>query len=194
VRRKLGILGGTFNPIHLGHLIIAQDALEQARLERVIFIPSATPPHKKLAGNVSGTQRLRMLKLAIAGNERFAVDDLEIRRGGKSYSVDTLTELQTREPKVDFHFIIGGDSLNELHLWREAERLARLCRFIVFVRPGFTAKPSRRLKGLRYQLLSTHPCEIASREIRSRVAHGQSIRYLVPEPVRRYIERQQLYR
>jgi len=192
-RELVGILGGTFNPIHLGHLLIAQDALEQAGLERVLFIPTAQPPHKPLAGNVSAQHRLRMLKLAIAGNPQFAVDDLEIRRGGKSYSVETLAELQERLPAADFYFIIGADSLVELPQWYQAERLVKLCRFLVFERPGYTAKPGRRLAGLRYRRLATHPCEISSREIRERLASRRSIRYLVPEPVRRYIERHQLY-
>ena len=189
----MGILGGTFNPIHLGHLFIAQDALEQCRLERVLFVPTAMPPHKPLAGKISAAHRLRMLKLAIAGNERFAVDDLEIRRGGKSYSVETLTELQCRQPAVDFYFIIGADSLAELHLWRNVEQLVKLCRFLVFARPGYTAKPAAGLAGLRYKLFSTHPAEISSQEIRARVARGRSIRYLVPDSVRQYIERQHLY-
>ena len=192
-REPVGILGGTFNPIHLGHLLIAQDALEQAGLARVLLIPTAVPPHKSLAGNVSATQRLRLLKLAIGSDKRFAVDDLEIRRGGKSYSIETLTELRDRWPAADFYFIIGADSLQELPEWYQVERLVKLCRFLVFARPGYVAKPARRLAGLRYQLFSTHPCEIASREIRERLARRQSIRYLVPEPVRRYIERQQLY-
>ena len=192
-REPVGILGGTFNPIHLGHLLIAQDALEQAGLARVLFIPAALPPHKPLAGNVSARQRLRMLKLAIAGDPRFAVDDLEIRRGGKSYSVDTLAELRARWPAADFYFIIGADSLVELPQWHAVERLVKMCRFIVFARPGSQLRPARPLAGLRYRVFSTHPCEIASREIRTRLARRQSIRYLVPEPVRRYIERQQLY-
>ena len=189
----MGILGGTFNPIHLGHLFIAQDALEQCQLDRVLFIPTAQPPHKSLADNVSATQRLRLLRLAIAGDKRFAVDDLEILRGGKSYSVETVTELRRRQPTADFYFIIGGDSLAELHLWREVEQLVKLCRFLVFARPGYVAKPVGRLPGLRYKLFSTHPTEISSREIRARVARGRSIRYLVPDSVRQYIERQQLY-
>ena len=192
-KEPVGILGGTFNPIHLGHLLIAQDALEQAGLERVLFIPTAQPPHKPFAGNVSAQHRLRMLKLAIAGNPQFAVDDLEIRRGGKSYSVETLAELQERLPAADFYFIIGADSLVELPQWYQVERLVKLCRFLVFERPGYTAQPMRRLAGLRYRSLATHPCEISSREIRERLASRRSIRYLVPEPVRRYIERHQLY-
>src|SRR6058998_1545633 len=164
-RARIGILGGTFNPIHVGHLLIAQDAMEAARLDRVLFIPSATPPHKPLAGNVSAAHRLRMAKLAIAGDKRFAVDDLEIRRGGKSYSVDTLRELKRRYRRAEFYFIIGADSLSELHLWKDARRLVKLCRFIAVNRPGYHGRPSR-LPGLRYQRLDPHPYDIASREIR----------------------------
>ena len=189
---RVGILGGTFNPIHIGHLLIAQDALEAARLDRVLFIPSAAPPHKPLADNVSAAHRLRMVKLAIAGDSRFGVDELEIRRGGKSYSVDTLTELRRRHPRAEFHFIIGADSLSELHLWKNARQLVKLCRFIAVARPGHVARPAR-LSGLRYQLLDAHPCGVSSREIRQRVAAGKSIRYLVPDAVRRYIARHKLY-
>jgi len=116
-----------------------------------------------------------------------------IWRGGKSYSVETLAELQRQQPTADFYFIIGADSLAELHLWRAVDQLVKLCRFLVFARPGYAAVPAASLTGLRYKLFATHPTEISSREIRARVARGQSIRYLVPEPVRHYIERQQLY-
>lgn len=191
-RQRIGILGGTFNPIHLGHLLIAQDAVDAARLDRVLFIPSATPPHKALGGDVSAAHRLRMVKLAIAGDKRFAVDDLEIRRGGKSYSVDTLAELRTRHPRASFHFIIGADSLDELHLWKDARRLVRLCQFIAIARPGYRGKPAR-IPGLRYRLLRAHPCDIASRDIRARAGEGKSICYLVPEAVVRYIRTHKLY-
>jgi nicotinate-nucleotide adenylyltransferase len=189
---KIGILGGTFNPIHLGHLLIAQDAVEAAKLDRVLFIPSASPPHKQLGGNVGAGHRRRMVELAITGDKRFAIDDLEIRRGGKSYSVDTLVELRGRYPRAEFYFIIGADSLDELHLWKDAPHLVKLCRFLAVTRPGYRGKPAR-LPGLRYQLLDVHPCAIASREIRERVARGASIRYLVPEAVLRYIQRHKLY-
>ena len=199
-RKRIGILGGTFNPIHLGHLLIAQDALEQMALDRVKFIPSATPPHKTAETLVNARARLQMIRLAIRGNDRFEADDIEIRRGGKSYSVDTLTELRRRDPKADFYFIIGADSLRELHLWREAQRVVRLCTFVTVPRPGFEAKPvvDRRLdaasrKRLRQHVLRGHPCGIASREIRSRVASGRSIRYLVPDAVTEYIRRHGLY-
>jgi nicotinate-nucleotide adenylyltransferase len=199
-RQRIGILGGTFNPIHLGHLLIAQDAMEQLRLERVKFIPSATPPHKAVDKLASERDRLRMIALAIRGNARFEVDDIEVRRGGKSYSVDTLAELRRREPRVDFYFIIGADSLRELHLWREVQLLAKLCTFITVPRPGFDPKPvvDSRLdaatrRRLRQHVLRGHVCDIASRDIRSRVASGQSIRYLVPDGVHAYIRRRRLY-
>lgn len=200
-RRRIGILGGTFNPIHLGHLLIAQDAREQMRLDRVKFIPSATPPHKAVDTLASERDRMHMVELAIRGNDGFEADDVEIERGGKSYSVDTLTELRRRDPRADFYFIIGADSLRELHLWREAERLVRLCTFVTVPRPGFEPKPvvDPRLEAaahrrLRQHVLRGHACDIASREIRARVASGRSIRYLVPDPVREYIRRRRLYR
>src|SRR5882724_11536515 len=105
-RRRIGILGGTFNPIHLGHLLMAQDAMEQMRLDRVKFIPSATPPHKAVDALASERDRLHMIELAIRDNDRFESDDVEIQRGGRSYSVDTLTELRHCEPRADFYFII----------------------------------------------------------------------------------------
>ena len=199
-RRAIGILGGTFNPIHVGHLLMAQDALEQMRLERVIFIPSATPPHKMVDKLASARDRLQMIKFGIRGNNRFEVDDIEIIRGGKSYSVDTLIQLKRRYPQADFLFIIGADSLRELHLWREVKRLVTLCTFVTVPRPGFEAKPviDPRLdratrRRLRQHVLRGHACDIASRDIRARLSSGRSIRYLVPEAVRLYIARRRLY-
>ena len=199
-RKAIGILGGTFNPIHLGHLLMAQDALEQLRLDRVIFVPSATPPHKTVDKLARAADRLRMINLAIRGNDRFDVDDLEIKRGGKSYSVDTLLQLKRRHPRARFFFIIGADSLRELHLWREVGRLVTLCTFITVPRPGFEPKPvvdprldAATRRRLRQHVLHGHACDIASRDIRARVSQKRSIRYLVPDPVRAYIEAHRLY-
>jgi nicotinate-nucleotide adenylyltransferase len=199
-RRRIGVLGGTFNPIHLGHLLVAQDAMEQMGLDGVKFIPSATPPHKTPEALASEHDRLQMIRLAIRWNARFEADDIELRRGGTSYTVDTLLELRRRDPRATFYFIIGADSLRELHLWREAQRVVRLCTFVTVPRPGFEAKPivDRRLdaasrKRLRQHVLRGHACDIASREIRSRVASGRSIRYLVPDAVTEYIRRRRLY-
>jgi nicotinate-nucleotide adenylyltransferase len=199
-RQRIGILGGTFNPIHLGHLLIAEDAMEQMGLSCVKFIPSAMPPHKTVNKLASERDRLRMITLSIRGNARFEVDDIEIRRGGKSYSVDTLTELRRREPRADFYFIIGADSLRDLHLWREVQQLVALCTFVTVPRPGFDPKPvidprlaAATRRRLRQHVLRGHACDIASREIRARVASGRSIRYLVPDAVHSYIRRRRLY-
>ena len=200
-RARIGILGGTFNPIHLGHLIVAQDAMDELELARVVFIPSATPPHKRYEGNASAAQRLAMVRLAIRGNPRFKVDDIEIRRGGASYTVDTLSELRRHDRYTDFYFIIGADSLQELHRWREVGRLVRLCTFVTVPRPGFQARPvidpkldPATRRQLRQHVLRGHACDISSRDIRARVARGDSIRYLVPDAVARYIQRHRLYR
>ena len=198
---KIGILGGTFNPIHLGHLIIAQDAMEQVGLDSVKFIPSATPPHKVPDHLVTANHRLRMVQLAIRGHDGFETDDIEIKRGGRSYSVDTLTELRRRQPRAKFYFIIGSDSLQELHLWKDLPRLAKLCTFVTVARPGF--KPEHALKArldratirmIQRHIIHAHRCDIASRDIRTRVAGGLSIHYLVPDAVRDYILKQKLYR
>jgi nicotinate-nucleotide adenylyltransferase len=199
-RKRIGILGGTFNPIHLGHLLMAQDAVEQVKLDGVKFIPSAAPPHKTVNQLASERDRLHMVKLAIRGYTGFEVDDIEIRRGGVSYTVDTLTELRRRNPRADLYFIIGADSLRELHLWREVERLVTLCTFVTVPRPCFEPKPmvDPRLdaptrRRLRQHVLRGHACDIASRDIRARVASGRSIRYLVPDVVYQYIRRRRLY-
>ncbi len=188
---RIGICGGTFNPVHIGHLLIAQDALEQARLDRVLFIPCATPPHKTAHRLAPARHRLEMLRLAIRGDHRFAVDDLEMRRGGPSYSVETLAELKRRQPQAEFSFIIGGDSLPDLPHWREIDRLVRLCRFIAVGRPGF--KPPR-TNPYRALLVRGHACEVSSTDIRARRGRQQSIRYLVPDAVFRYIQAHKLYR
>jgi nicotinate-nucleotide adenylyltransferase len=189
---RIGLLGGTFNPIHLGHLLIARDAMEQLHLDRVKFIPAALPPHKPLAGGVSATHRLRMTRLALRGEPGFEVDDIEIRRGGRSYSVETVAELKQRHPEAEFYFIIGADSLKDLHRWYKIERLARLCVFAVLARPGCKLVTPARLR-IRRRAVRGHLCDIASRDIRDRLADGKSIRWLVPDNVFRYIQRQKLY-
>jgi nicotinate-nucleotide adenylyltransferase len=175
--------------------------MERLGLDRVKFIPSATPPHKTPDRLVSATHRLRMIKLAIRGHDGFEVDDIEIKRGGRSYSVDTLTELKRRHPQAKFYFIIGSDSLQELHLWKDIARLAKLCTFATIARPGFksehplNAKLDRAtIRQIQRHIIHAHACDIASRDIRARVARGLSIRYLVPDAVRDYILRHELYR
>lgn len=192
---KLGIFGGTFNPIHLGHLLIAQDARERFGLSRVLFIPSATPPHKQVDYLANGCHRLAMVRLAIRGNPHFAASDAELRRKGISYTIDTARELQKRYPRARLYLLIGSDSLNDLHKWWKVDELTRLCEVIAVLRPGekkFSVKRNQ-LPRLRLHKLQAHPFDISSSEIRQRLRRKQSIRYLVPDPVRRYIEQHKLY-
>jgi nicotinate-nucleotide adenylyltransferase len=189
--KRIGILGGTFNPVHTGHLILAQDAMEALRLDEVRFIPCATPPHKPARELASARHRRAMLRLALRDHDGFVLDDLELRRGAPSYSVDTLEALRCRQPKAGFYFIIGADSLPDLPRWHQSDRLRKRVTFVVLPRPGFPLPAARR--GWRVRIITGHACEIASRDIRQRVAAGKTIRHLVPATVLRYIQRHKLY-
>ena len=186
---KIGILGGSFNPIHFGHLILAQEAKESLGLEKVLFVPCALPPHKSEDDLLSASHRLEMVRLAIQGDPHFELSDLEVRRGGVSYSIDTVSTLRKQFPSATFYFLIGSDALQGLSRWKEIEQLKRLCHFVMAGRPRFPAVdlPKELLR------LSMPEIDISSREIRQRLKEGRSIRYLVPEPVRDYLEKKQLY-
>jgi nicotinate-nucleotide adenylyltransferase len=185
---RIGVLGGTFNPVHTGHLILARDAAEQFSLDRVLFMPCAQPSHKPASRLAPARRRVAMLRAAVRGEPRFQVSTLEIERGGISYSVDTLRELRRRHPRADFFFVIGGDTVGELPSWKSMGELLRLCTFVAMRRPGFTA--SRRIPVKRFR---GHLVEISSSEIRARRAKGLSIRHLVPPGVERYITTKKMY-
>jgi len=201
-RKGIGILGGTFNPVHLGHLLIAQSAYEYLNLAKVLFIPCCNPPHKNMTPLLSADHRLNMVRLAIEGDLRFEVSDIEIQRGGISYAVDTVAQLHGLYPAQELDFIIGADSLKELHLWRNIYCLLRLCRFVSFPRPGYDLA-SVRPEDLHLDppwpdrlLLSVMPgpcVDISSSDIRHRVAEGMSMRYLVPSAVEMYVAEHHLY-
>lgn len=200
---KVGIFGGTFNPIHTGHLVVAQDAMEALRLSRVMFIPSANPPHKSPESLAPASHRLQMIRAAIRGDDRFFVSDIEIKRGGKSYSVDTLRELRRQHPRTDWFFIIGSDSFKDLHSWREIETLAQLCQFVIVERPNFEMEKmsacrvgldAATFKRVSRHQLRAHLVDISSTEIRERSRAGKSIRYLVPTAVAAHIKKNSLYR
>lgn len=201
-REKIGVLGGSFNPIHLGHLIMAQDAEEAFDLDRIIFIPAAIPPHKLTQMSVTPEQRLDMVKLALADRVSWEVSDSEIRRGGVSYSIDTIRHLKSVYPEAELYFIIGGDTLPELHTWKEISHLIDLCRFITMVRPGFEPQTlrhadlkldHRHLDDLIKRVTVGHVIGISSTDVRMHVAKNESIRYLVPDAVERYIREHRLY-
>ncbi|MDD5483685.1 MAG: nicotinate-nucleotide adenylyltransferase [Kiritimatiellae bacterium] len=203
MQRRIGIFGGTFNPVHLGHLILAQDALEVFDLERILFVPCNLPPHKDAARLVSSSHRAAMLERALEDNPDFEVCDLEIRMGGTNYSIDTVRRLRKACPGCELFFIIGSDSLLELHQWKEINELAKLCRFATFIRPGFeikkTAGADLKLdpvlsRELIENIAAVHQIDISSSDIRHRIAEGMNIRYLVPGAVAVYIAEHNLYK
>jgi nicotinate-nucleotide adenylyltransferase len=190
---RLGILGGTFNPIHLGHLVLAESAREQAGLDQVWFIPTATPPHKSPKGLPDGRTRLRLVRLAIRGHPAFRASGLELRLGGVSYTLRTVQWLRQHHPKARLHLIVGADMLR-VH-WYGMDALSRLCTFLVAQRPDQAGRPAGPLAAARrLRLIHMPQLDISSTMIRERVRRGRSIRYLVPEAAAREIARSGLYR
>jgi nicotinate-nucleotide adenylyltransferase len=211
---KIGILGGTFNPIHIAHLRIAEESRDRFGLDRVIFIPAATPPHKPLIGELSFVSRFEMVRLAVADNPRFSVSDMEGVRGGRSYSIDTLRALRLEYPDDELYFIVGADSFNDISTWREYAAIFTMCNVVCVQRPGSTIKslakalpvaiagefcynePAKRLShssGHGVYALDGVLLDISSSHIRLLARGGRSIRYLVPDAVEHYIKGQRLY-
>ena len=196
-------MGGSFNPIHLGHLIAAQDAIEIFELNRVLLVPCDQPPHKPASSLAPAAHRAAMLEAALVDSLTMELCDLELRRGGPSYSIDTVRALIRQYPDREFTFLIGSDTLPELHLWKEAAALLRLCRFATLARPGFDPKavsasdlnlPPDVTQGLLANVAAGHAIDISSTDIRHRIAEGLSIRYLVPAAVEMYIGEHNLYK
>ncbi|WP_138752029.1 nicotinate-nucleotide adenylyltransferase [Paenibacillus sinopodophylli] len=192
---KIGIMGGTFDPIHIGHLIAAETAREQCGLHEVWFIPSYGPPLKTNEPGVSGLRRYEMVCEAVRSNPAFRVLDLELQRGGISYSYDTILELQKRNPKDSFSYIIGSDRINDLPAWYEIEQLAAKVSFIGLERPGTPIQLMTLPNYLqeRVTLIPMPGIAISSTMIRNRLQGGMSAQYLVPDPVNSYIRRYKLY-
>ncbi|MBM4152756.1 MAG: nicotinate-nucleotide adenylyltransferase [Kiritimatiellaceae bacterium] len=198
---RIGILGGSFDPIHTGHLTIAQDAVEQLHLDRLIFIPAAISPHKQNTAPAEGRHRLEMIRRAIANQPRFEVSDREIQRGGVSYTFDTLTQIQAELPQARLFFIIGIDTLIDLHLWWKQDELLQNFTVVPFARGGEDlANIAKRIQlgdpwknRLLERMIQVHQVEISSSEIRKRLAAGQNLRYLVPLEVEQYIAENRLY-
>jgi nicotinate-nucleotide adenylyltransferase len=196
---SIGILGGTFNPPHLGHLVCAQEAHAQLELDRVLLMPVAAPPHKRLDDDPGPEVRLELCRLAAAGDPRLDVSDVEVARGGPSYTVDTLAELHERQPEDQLTWIAGGDVAAGLPSWREPERVLALARFAVAEREGAARAEIERvveaLAGSDAVTFFEMPrIDVSSSLIRRRVALGQPIRYLVPDAVAEAIAARGLYR
>jgi nicotinate-nucleotide adenylyltransferase len=190
---NIALFGGTFNPVHWGHLMMAEAAREAASLDRVIFLPTGAPPHKR-APRTTARHRLAMLRLALRDNPAFQVSDWEIRQPRTVYTTEALAHFQRKFPKDRLHFILGSDSLRDVPLWRDGERLLGRAQFLAIERPE--APWNRLPSGLRRKArrIPAIPVPLASREIRERVRAGRSIRYQVPDAVERYIRQRRLYR
>ena len=186
---KVGVFGGTFDPPHLGHLIAAGDAHALLGLERVVWIPAATPPHKPVVGRTPAELRLQMVRAAVRGDARFAVDNLELKRSGLSYTVDTLRALRDRWDGVELVLLLGADALLDLPGWREPDEIAHLAELAVLARAP-TGVPASPYPAVPVPVTRV---DISATEIRRRVREGISIRNLVNDAVRKIVERERLY-
>lgn len=198
---SLGIIGGTFNPIHYGHLIAAECARVEFKLEQVIFIPARIPPHKEDWDILDQAERYRMVEMAVGSNPAFQVSDLEMKRAGVSYTVDTVEHFCRCYPASQIFFIMGLDSLFILDTWKDIERLSQLCRFIIVTRPGYNINEEVQIRERlpadfwsQADFLEIPGLDISSSDIRMRVAKGKPIRYMLPEAVESYIRQNHFYR
>lgn len=189
---RLGILGGSFDPIHLGHLRAAENARETLGLEKVRFIPAGEPPHKPKDGLSSAEDRLAMVLLATASNPAFAASDLEVRRKGPSYTFETLLAITAEPEGHEVFLIVGSDTLPEIPSWREPQRIFALCTVAVAGRPGAPLGPTP--AGARVVPVSGPELPVSATSVRERARAGRSVRYLVPDAVADYIETRRLYR
>lgn len=215
--RRVGLLGGTFNPIHLGHLRAAEEIRETLTLDRVYFIPALTPPHKTPSDIASPADRLKMIECAIRGNPHFEISDVELRRKGPSYTVDTLTYFSSNFPDSEFYFIVGSDLFSEIDTWKDYKRLFELSNFAVITRPGFCEDPYSTFalelrNDFRYYkkekdvvtylhkgskllvFVRIEGIQVSSTQIRRLLREGRSIKYLVPDEVESYILSKKLYK
>jgi nicotinate-nucleotide adenylyltransferase len=199
---RLGIFGGTFDPVHLGHLILAEQCREQGQLDQVLFVPAARPPHKEEGALTPFAQRVEMLALALAGQPAFRVDELEKDRPGPSFTVDTLKAIQHRQPDADLWLVIGSDTLHDLPGWYRPAQILALAGLLVAGRPGWNLPPVESLRAalhlpeetpVRLTQIAMPLIDISSRDLRRRAARGSSLRYLVPRAVEAYILDKRLY-
>ncbi len=200
-KKKIGIMGGTFDPIHIGHLILGEKAYEQFDLEKVLFLPSGNPPHKKSRpGRATDSQRVEMVRMAIAGNAHFGLSLMEMHGQGYSYTYRTLERMREEHPDEEYYFIIGADSLFTLEQWREPGRICQNCKIAVAVRNHTDQETlqremdriSKKYHGTFFRL-DTPDVDISSAHIREWILAGETIRYYVPDPVREFIYKDHIY-
>lgn len=200
---RLGIYGGTFDPVHYGHLLLAESCREQCRLDQVWFVPAAVPPHKQERVVSNAAARIELLQLAIGGQEAFAVSTVEVDRGGVSFTVDTLATIREREPSAELFLLMGADTLDDLPNWREPRRVLELGMPVVVHRAGAAAPhfasiahlvAPERLRAIQASQVEMPAIGISSTEMRRRVAEGRSIRYMTPRAVEVSIATRGLYR
>jgi len=200
--QRIGIFGGTFDPVHVGHLIMAEQCREAGQLDQVWFVPAARPPHKQDQALTSFAQRVEMLALAIAGMPAFRVDELEKDRPGPSYTAVTLEELERRHPQTTFALLLGSDCLPDLPGWHRPERILELAELLLFARPGWPVIPEREMRAalhlsehapLWLRVIQAPLIDIASGDLRQRAAKQRSLRFLVPRAVETYILEKKLY-
>lgn len=198
--KRIAVLGGTFNPVHHGHLIMAEQALWQFHLDQILWMPAGDPPHKPLTAGASTADRLAMVKLAIVDHERFACSELEIHRQGRSYTIETLRSLMQEQPDTQWYWIIGVDALRDLPQWHQAQELTQICHWIIAPRmdagdaPEVLQMVAQKLPMLKAELLEAPTLTLSSTYLREQIQKGGSIRYLVPTAVEQYIRQHQLYR
>lgn len=200
---RIGIFGGAFDPVHYGHLILAEQSREQARLDAVWFVPAARHPFKADSTATTFERRAEMLQLAIAGHSDFRVDEIEKDRPGLNYTADTLDDLQRRHPDAALHLLLGSDTLPEFPKWHEPVRIVRTAALVVMERPGHPVPAAAEIQAalalppevsLRMQVVEVPLIDLSSRDIRRRVAQGHTIRYMLPRAVEVYIAEKGLYR
>jgi nicotinate-nucleotide adenylyltransferase len=200
---RVGVFGGTFDPIHVGHLILAEQCREQANLDEVLFVPAARPPHKQNVTLTSFERRAEMIALAISGQPAFRLNEMEKDRPGPSYTVDTLRILTERQPPSELFLILGSDAVHDLPGWRDPSGILRLATLLINARPGWDLPPLDTLSQtlgcredapVRAVVVHSPLVDISSRDIRQRLAAGKSIRYLVPRAVEAYIHDKKLWR
>lgn len=200
-KHKVGILGGTFDPIHIGHLILAQSAYEQLELEKVYFLPSGMPPHKlKRTGGASDEDRIEMTRLAIEDNPAFELNTMEMNSKEPTYSYITVRRLCEQNPENDYYFIIGEDSLVDFADWKNPQEIVKYCHIVAGIRPGSSdekieeiIEKTKQAVGGDYIYIKSPALEISSREIRQKVEDSQSVKYYIPDKVLYYIQNNKIY-